>query len=93
MQAESATAAQIELQQRALEMEAKAVELDRMLEGLQNELDGRTAELREEVCCLCWTMRTLSLLSFSLSTDHAKACDWALRNSSWRVSAWIAEAP
>lgn len=85
VQAERATTLQIELQQRTLEMEAKAVELDRMQEWLQNELKDRTAELREEVCCLRCRMRTMMLHSLSVSSDHSKACEWTILPSVWQL--------
>ena len=51
-QAEIARTTQTELQQRTSEMETKTVELERMQELLQDELKDRTAELRDEVCCM-----------------------------------------
>ena len=56
---------QTALQQRASEMEARAVELERMQSALQNELKDRTEELREEVCCLRCVMHTATSSAYS----------------------------
>ena len=52
LQAEVATDTQGGLEQRIAGMEARAVELEVIQEGLMCELKERTAELREEVRCL-----------------------------------------
>lgn len=72
MQAEVAGTAQTELQQRTLLMEARAVELERLQDGLQNELKDRTAELREEVRCLCYMLHRVTRHSFNIGRDHIR---------------------
>lgn len=52
-QAEAAGKAHGEALQRMAALEARSLELEIILEGLQAELGERTAELREEVCSAC----------------------------------------
>ena len=66
LQAEVAMNIQAELERRISVMEGRAVELEVIQEGLQCELKERTAELREEVRCLCSIMRCVKHASAQL---------------------------
>lgn len=67
LQAEVAMNIQVGLEQRISGMEARAVELEVIQEGLQCEIKERTAELREEVRCLCSIMRCVKHASAQLT--------------------------